>query len=429
MSLSSNNPLDYQAISDAFHAEHQRDGFTILPPSSLLHSSVPMSFVMSAGLIQVENKLDEILVKTGGKFVFTQPCFRYFDMPQVSTDSTHLSLFHMAAAFHVNCSQRETILPRLWHFLTHTLGLEPKRLWVTYLDDPEFGRDDESYQCWRSLGVPESRLLGLDKQHCFWRQRSLGQIASDGKKCGPHTEIFYERPDHEHDCKTHCQSPPNCNCGRFVEISNSLFIENNIDDAEKLHPAGTVFSECVIGLERIAMILQQQKNVYHIQRFQSERDALRSFLPNQLTVSEKNSINLCLDHFSAFVKLTQDGAPAPGKGGRARIMRKLARGMMSHLLLHDLPVDKILLKLAISTEQQPSLQRLQEEYQRFQQTVINGKRELEQLLNRKPSIDLNTIEYKILGLSKLLLKKYYHEIMKNRTLNIEVFTNNNNYPS
>ena len=85
------------------------------------------------------------------------------------------------------------MLPRLWHFLTEVLGLEKERLWVTYLDDPEFGRDEASYQCWRALGVDEARLVGLDQQHCFWRQRSLGQIASDGKKCGPHTEVFYER--------------------------------------------------------------------------------------------------------------------------------------------------------------------------------------------------------------------------------------------
>lgn len=178
--------LDCQAISEAFLALHEQDGFARLPPSSLLHDSVPMSFVMSAGLIQVENELDKIVLETGGKFAFTQPCFRHFDMKQVGTDPTRLSLFHMSAAFHIGCSERETVLPRLWHFLTEVLGLEKERLWVTYLDDAEFGRDEASYQCWKTLGVAEERLVGLDQQHCFWRQRSLGQIASDGKKCGPH---------------------------------------------------------------------------------------------------------------------------------------------------------------------------------------------------------------------------------------------------
>lgn len=84
--------LDCQAISEAFLALHEQDGFARLPPSSLLHDSVPMSFVMSAGLIQVENELEQVVQKTGGKFAFTQPCFRHFDMKQVGEDPTRLSL-------------------------------------------------------------------------------------------------------------------------------------------------------------------------------------------------------------------------------------------------------------------------------------------------------------------------------------------------
>ena len=118
MILTPRAALDCNALSEAFLACHAQDGFTRLPPSSLLHDSVPMSFVMSAGLIQVENELERIVLETGGTFVFTQPCFRHFDMQQVGTDPTRLSLFHMSAAFHIGCSKRETVLPRLWHFLT-----------------------------------------------------------------------------------------------------------------------------------------------------------------------------------------------------------------------------------------------------------------------------------------------------------------------
>ncbi|MDD4964103.1 MAG: hypothetical protein PHI11_09320 [Gallionella sp.] len=105
MPINSSLP-DCHSISEAFLALHEQDGFSRLPPSSLLHDSVPMSFVMSAGLIQVENDLDQIIKKTGGKFTFTQPCFRHFDLDQVGSDPNRLSLFHMPAAFYIGSNQQ-----------------------------------------------------------------------------------------------------------------------------------------------------------------------------------------------------------------------------------------------------------------------------------------------------------------------------------
>lgn len=361
--------MDCNAISEAFLRLHAQDGFSRLPPSSLLHDSVPMSFVMSAGLIQVENDLEKIVEQTGGKFAFTQPCFRHFDMKQVGTDPTRLSLFHMSAAFHIGCSERETVLPRLWHFLTDVLGLEKERLWITYLDDEEFGSDEASYQCWRELGVDTARLVGLDQEHCFWRQRSTGQIASDGKKCGPHTEVFYEQPEVNCSaCAKRKKPPGTCRCGRFVEISNSLFIENYVADDSSLIPADTVFAECVVGLERIAMILQNASSVYQTLRFQKWSRNLDELLQLPLSVSQKNSLNIVFDHLSAFVKLTEDGAPAPGKGGRKYIMRRLARDAMNHIQQCGWDTTS-LLDVLLKDHHPTALERLQEECVRFNRYV------------------------------------------------------------
>lgn len=320
-----------QEISEAFLSLHKQHGFETLPASSLLHPSVPMSFVMSAGLIQVENDLEKIIEKTGVKFAFTQPCFRHFDVKQVGTDSTHLSLFNMSAAFHIGCSERETILPRLWHFLIDVLNLNKNRLWVTYLDDEEFGLDQRTHECWLNIGVDKSNLIALDQEYCFWRQRSTAMIATDIKKCGPHTEVFYERDRHFDSsiCQCSDENPAACRCGRFVEISNSLFIENNISEEGDLTPAETVFSECVIGIERLAMIIQDVRDVHHVDRFSEWRDALNTNLPETLTEEQEQSVNIALDHLSAFGKLIDDGAPKPGHGGRRYLMKRLVRDSLS----------------------------------------------------------------------------------------------------
>jgi len=358
--------MDCHAISEAFLALHEQDGFARLPPSSLLHDSVPMSFVMSAGLIQVENDLDKIVAETGGKFAFTQPCFRHFDMKQVGSDPTRLSLFHMSAAFHIGSTERETVLPRLWYFLTQTLGLDKDRLWVTYLDDAEFGCDEASYQCWNALGVAEERLVGLGQEHCFWRQRSTGQIASDGKKCGPHTEVFYERDVACPACENREQPIGNCRCGRFVEISNSLFIENYIDDDRKLIPAGTVFAECVLGLERLAMILQNVSCVYHTRRFEQWRKKLAKYVVAP-SCSTDTAVSIILDHLSAFVALTANGAPAPGQGGRKYLMRKLARESMKHMEALKMDVHQVLQDILVDAP--IPLCYLSEEYSKINKKV------------------------------------------------------------
>ncbi len=407
-------------ISSAFLDLHKQDGFTLLPPSSMLHDTVPHSFIMSAGLVQVENDLEQVIGTTGGKFAFTQPCFRHFDMKQVGQDTTHLSLFQMSAAFHIGCSKRETILPRLWHFLTKILKLDTDYLWVTYLDDPQLGRDEPTYQCWRNLGVSETRLLGLDRHHCFWRQRSLGQIASDGKKCGPHTEIFYERPEHSCSaCNEHQTPPVHCDCGRMVEISNSLFIENYIDKKGGLIFAETVFAECVIGIERISMVTQDTVDVYHIHKFQGWCKTLKSFFPQNLTDEQTNSVNLILDHLSAFVKLENEGAPPPGRGGRAYIMKKLARGIFTQLLLNDLPVERILSTMLVKSQHKASLRMLLVELARFSKTLERGKRELRKQIqqNATPQSAYQITLKKKLGVPKVLLKKIYNQAIQSNHWN------------
>jgi alanyl-tRNA synthetase len=419
--------MECNQISHSFLSVHEADGFKVLPAASLLHSSVPMSFVMSAGLIQIENELEQIVASSGPKFSFTQPCFRHFDVKQVGYNSMHLSLFHMSAAFNMGSTDRYSVLPRLWRFLTQVVQLSPDNLFITYLDDKDFGLDQQSYDCWCEIGVKKGHLIGLDQQYNFWRQRQSGQIAKDGKKCGPHTEVFYERTDVVCDCdknKSVKETIMSCRCGRFVEISNSLFIENYINDDHELVLADTVFSECVMGIERLAMILQQVPSVYHIERFSVSRKALSAFFPvaplsqkgDDLTQLSAISLAVTIDHLSAFVRLTNAGSPPPGRGGRARIMRNLARAAMTQMLLHDIDVVRLLRHALIEKQQQKSRILLEDEYQRFAITLERGKRKLLLLYEKKGVITSNLqdqFQYKW-GIPPCLFTKFHRILTTNQ---------------
>ncbi len=431
--------MECDQISKAFLSLHKAGGFKVLPAASLLHSSVPMSFVMSAGLIQIENELEQIIAKVGPRFSFTQPCFRHFDIKQVAHNSLHLSLFHMSAAFNMGSTDRTSVLPRLWDYLTKTLSLSANNLWITYLNDEDFGCDQQSYDCWQTLGIDQQHLIGLGKEHNFWRQQQSGQIASDGKKCGPHTEVFYERKDIHCDCdktKPIKEQLLSCHCGRFIEISNTLFIEHYLNDKNKLIPAQHIFSECVIGIERLAMIMQQVPSVYHISRFASLRTALSHFFsqqaiqPTSLETKLKNkvfisSFSIIIDHLSAFIILTNAGAPPPGRGGRARIMRNLARAIITQALLHDVDVINLLHQVLVKEKQQLSLLLLKQEYQRFSKTLERGKRKLQILYQSQqpiPSDIEKQFQYKW-GIPPCLFKKFQRILVTEELISIDKIIN------
>lgn len=159
--------------------------------------------------------------------------------------------------------------------------------------------------------------------------------------------------------KSLCQdgNPGTCRCGRFVEFSNSLFIENYISEDGKLISAGTVFSECVIGIERLAMILQSVPNVHQVDRFEEWRARLGTLLPEKITLKQARSIDIVLDHLSSFLKLIEDGAPEPGHGGRRYIMKRLFKDCLEHLSVIGIdPEQTFSVLLADHNIPQPILQ-------------------------------------------------------------------------
>jgi len=206
----------------------------------MLHPSIPMSFVMSAGLVQVETSLAQAQNRRGNKFVLVQDCFRHFDLKAVGTDEVHLSLFEMPGAFIFGTDERENFIGAVWKFVTTDLSLDAERIWVSYFGGDELANqrlaaDEQTYRTWRDIGVPQNRIVGLGKTHNYWIQGGgLQNQESILRKCGPHTELFYDR-DPRRKCSAHCQ--PGCRCGRFVEFSNTLFISHEFDPQNnRLYP-------------------------------------------------------------------------------------------------------------------------------------------------------------------------------------------------
>lgn len=388
-------------ISRSFLDYYAPAGYRAIPGSSLLDPSVPMSFVMSAGLVQVERSVGQ---RDSGKercFTLLQNCFRYFDLSTVGKSDIHLSLFQMAGAFTFGpMSQRDSIL-QTWQLLTEVYGFPPEALWVTYFAEGiiagyYFGPDTETYAAWQEVGLPPERIIGLGRKDNFWKQGASVVGEEHVAKCGPNTEVFFDRGA-DLQCSPTCK--PGCQCGRFVELVNTLFITLHIDEqADVVKPLENPFTETVIGVERAAMVLQRKSSVFEIDPLSLLIDHIRKFV---------DEANLCLDdcliyervladHVRALLFLVADGAPPPGKGGRARLMRKLTRNIFVSQKMLGIPNDTLIPSLVDITikfhaSQHPQLPAgrskllayLNYEHQRFERTIKSGYRQLNYILNRR----------------------------------------------
>lgn len=387
-------------IGQQFLRYYQDNGFKLLSGTSLLDPSVPMTFVMSAGLGQIE-ELAEQGNQKGNRYVLLQKCFRHFDLDRIGKSHVHLSLFEMPGAFSFGQESREETLERIWLFLTEELGFDQRRLWATYFAGGEilghqFDADKETCQAWQRIGLPSSRIVALGGDDNFWKQGigiSGGQVL---RKCGPTTEVFFDRgPDWS--CGPDCR--PSCQCGRFVEFVNSLFIFSRVDEkTQALVTLDEPFTETVIGNERAAMLLQGKSSVFEIESIAPLIEWVQSFYKRNPSdaVDGVRSERVVVDYVRALVFLTADGAPAPGKGGRHRIMRMLIRGVLTHqkvLGIADPSFVPSLVNAMIELNQSdyPEVKEghthlltyLATEGERFEKTLSKAHRRLDRLIQRE----------------------------------------------
>jgi alanyl-tRNA synthetase len=388
-------------VGQAFLQHYAGEGFKPVPGSSLLDDSVPMSFVMSAGLVQVETSARQHKGPLGDRYALVQNCFRHFDLDQIGESDLHLSLFRMPGAFLFGPVDREAAIARTWRLLTGVYGLPVDRLWVTCFSGDlvaghRFEADREARDAWLGLGLPVERIVGLGAGHNFWKQGASVVGEEHVPKCGPNTEVFFDRGAHRA-CGPGCK--PGCSCGRFVEFLNMLFITWHIEDkAGIVRPLEAPFTETVLGAERVAMLLQGAPSAFEI-------DSIRPLVEEVRRIAHATSIpaadrwrqeRVLVDHLRALLFLTADGAPPPGRGGRAYLMRRLTRGVLTAQRLLAFPeigaIDSLLhVALGLYAQDHPQVFRAQmllrdcfsEEHAHFQRTLERGQRHLDRLLKRR----------------------------------------------
>ncbi|MGE5396584.1 MAG: alanine--tRNA ligase [Chitinophagales bacterium] len=292
-------------------------GHTAVKSSSLVPVGDPTLLFSNAGMNQFKDVFLGIDKRDYVRAVTSQKCMRaggkHNDLDTVGRTARHHTFFEMLGNFSFGDYFKREAISYAWEFLTTVVKLNPERLWATiYLDD------DEAYGLWKDIAnIPEERIVRLGEKDNFW---SMG----DTGPCGPCSEIIYDRGI-EHRCSAPECALGICDCDRWLEIWNLVFMQYNRNQEGDMTPLPRPSIDTGMGLERLTSILQSVNSNFGTDLFNlifSELEAMtgRNYQEGQ----EGFPMRVIADHIRACTFLIADGV-LPSNEGRGYVLRRILR--------------------------------------------------------------------------------------------------------
>lgn len=338
--------MNAQDIRRAYLKFFTDKGHAIIPRAQLVPHNDPTTLFTGSGMQPLIPYLLGEKHPSGLRLVDSQTCLRAQDIDEVG-DNRHTTFFEMLGNWSLGDYFKGEQLPWVFEFLTGVVGLDPARLYVTCFigdKDNDIPRDTESAGLWKGLfaskgieahaveigseadgyrtGTKGGRIFYYDASKNWWcRAGKIGDMPA-GEPGGPDSEIFYEFDFIEHDPKwgEHCH--PNCDCGRFMEIGNSVFMEYIKTDNgfTKLPKSNVDFGG---GLERIAAASLNSPDVFKISLLWPIIAKLEQ-LSGKSYDAHTQSMRVIADHLRAATFLAVDGI-TPSNKEQGYVMRRLVR--------------------------------------------------------------------------------------------------------
>jgi alanyl-tRNA synthetase len=287
-----------------------------MPSSSLVPRNDPTVLLTTAGMQQMIPFFLGRETPPALRLTSAQKCFRTTDIDRVGNERT-LTFFEMLGNFSVGDYFKRGAITYAWEFLTQVAGLPAERLHPTV--HPE---DDEAAQLWTEItGIPDEAITRLEDN--WW-----GPPGASGP-CGPDSEIYYDR-GLEHGCGR-AECAPGCDCERFLEIWNLVFMQYFQDFDGTRTPLPKKNIDTGMGLERLSMVLQGKESVFDTDLFRAIIDHFAAVVGTSYGSDAKAdaSLRVIADHSRALVFLAGDGV-LPGNEGRGYIFRRLLRRAVRH---------------------------------------------------------------------------------------------------
>ena len=304
--------------------------------SSLVPANDPTLLFTNAGMNQFKDvflgleKRDYSRATTSQKVV--RAGGKHNDLENVGFTNRHHTFFEMLGNFSFGDYFKKDAIAYAWELITSPVwfGLAKDKLYVTVFNgEGGLQRDAEAYDLWAAQGVPKERIFELGAKDNFWQMGDTGP-------CGPCSEIYYDMGPAASD-QGHADCAFTCDCGRFVEIWNLVFMQFDRDASGKLTPLPKPSIDTGMGLERTAAVLQGVISNYETDLFvpliQRAAELTGTSLGQELSKESKTksaaSLRVIADHSRAATFLISDGV-VPANDGRGYVLRKIIRRAITH---------------------------------------------------------------------------------------------------
>ncbi len=304
-----------------------------IAPSPLVLENDPTTLFVSAGMQPMIPYLKGERHPNGKRLVDVQPALRLQDLEEVG-DNRHTTFFEMLGNWSLGDYFKEEQLSWVWEFLTKELKLDPKRLYASvFAGNDQVPKDTESFEIWKKIGLPESHIHFYDAEKNWWSRAGIPSKMPVGEIGGPDSEMFFEF-DIPHDPAFGKFCHPNCDCGKFLEIGNSVFMQfKKVSDTrlEKLPNKNVDFGG---GLERIAAAVNGDPDIFKIDIFAAIIKKIEEEVGFDYGSDSKKdrSFRVIADHLRASCNLLAEGV-VPSNKLQGYVLRRLVRRAMFHFHL------------------------------------------------------------------------------------------------
>ncbi len=382
-------------VRKAFLDYFASKGHQVVRSSPLIPRHDPTLLFTNAGMVQFKSVFLGEETRDYTRAASSQKCLRaggkHSDLENVGHTARHHTFFEMLGNFSFGDYFKREAIEFAWELLTGLYGLPKDKLWVTIFEE-----DDEAEGLWQeAVGVPKERIVRLGAKDNFWQMADTGP-------CGPCSEVLIDQGE-----GVGCGTPecrPGCDCDRYLELWNLVFMQFNRDEHGNLTPLPSPSIDTGMGLERITAVLQGKLNNFDSDLFSDVISAISSLtgVAYGKKPEQDVSIRVIADHVRACAFLLADGL-MPSNEGRGYVLRRIIRraGRHARLLGTSEPLlcrllDSITATMGetypeLSDEKERSAKILRIEEERFAHTLEQGMRILDDILEKLKASGEKTI--------------------------------------
>jgi alanyl-tRNA synthetase len=311
----------------------KRHGHRVIPSASLIPENDPSTLFVSSGMQPLVPYLLGQPHPEGQRLVNSQKSFRSQDIEEVG-DNRHTTFFEMLGNWSLGDYFKAEQLPWVFEFLTQEVGLDPKRLFVSvYEGKGDIPRDTEAIVLWKEIfarvGIEareEERIFAYPARKNWWSRSGEPENMPPGEPGGPDSEIFFEYSQIAHDPKYGEVCHPNCDCGRYVEIGNSVFMQYQKQADGSLKQLAQKNVDFGGGLERIVAATLNEPDVFKIDTLRPLVELIESGSGKSYGSDEVSTraMRIIADHIRAAAMMMADGA-MPSNKTQGYVLRRLIR--------------------------------------------------------------------------------------------------------